>query len=41
MNDAANMKSRVASGNNYMDFKLLISARKPTTAIVQKQKQPK
>ena len=32
MNDAANMKSRVAvAGNNYKDFKLLISARKPTT----------
>jgi hypothetical protein len=41
MNDAANMKSRIASGNNYKDFKLLISARKPSTATVQKQKQPK
>ena len=31
MNYAANIKSRVASGGNYKDFKLLISARKPST----------
>src|SRR5437870_2640011 len=39
MNDAANMKSRVAiagSNNNYRNFKLLISARKPSTTAIRR-----